>query len=966
MRIRKIKIFKRVLQLLSALPLVTLTGLSGCTHPDDRINNYNEGDGNEVTITVQIPGMQIPTTRSVDNADEAVVEEVDILVFQGDPMVLSQHVRGVNIAQSETGANSYKVQFRASLSTNSSATTVAIIANVNNEVEAAIAEARGVDETKENILSVLVHASLNPGNLSGNRTLIPMYGEAGVNGITSEMNISDVILTRMLARIDVANNAQNFNLLEVYAVNYHTAGYIAPAWNADGTLQSSTPESPMIPSIHPQQLGMDNAILYDYTTLSDENGMLGKIYAYEAEATTGLEGTDGHTNAACLIIKGEYPVGGATYFYRIDFASGYGVSEAGYMPLLRNHCYVVNINEVNGVGYTDREDALRSLGVMNNLRTEMLVIDVSNITNTVFNSQHYLGIGNNVTFDYSPDQTTADVLCTTNYFAGWQIDNTTYTNGIEYVIGESGWLEAKKDPNADSSAKTANLKLKTLSTNLSSVVWEANVHLKAGKLIHKLKVMQKGMYTRVIDEMGDEVTQLLFASNNDMVAEGIDPEPQSFMVEWEPIYHQVDIEKIDDNGFTWKNTATYNLTSLAAGGSFAFSVDPAIFGKPETDNDPFLEKKVRLDFKLGGAVTQSVNMRYVHYNLIAENIKDTYLMNGSQYSFTVKANDAWTATVTSNPKGAFVSWNINSGSGNTSAGEPLSFTLTDDVTGPSAGSIGATTFDITFTSVNNTFSPVTYTIECVSGVVWAGSNIYWDGGKLTFDDYTPTGNSAHYNYQGVFFRWGSLWGTGPTTTILSTDYAYKSNGSGHTRSSSYSWSSVPYWNTSVSNDRSSKYISEVVHTPANVSNGIGDICKYLTEQGEGGLLYGKKWRLPTAIEFNSVVESESSLTSLGKSHTDYSWSWNGIGGTNSDGTAAHNRGVYKSKAIGTPYFPASGYRGSALGVQGGVDSYGCYMSSSSADGSGKDYFFEFDSGSADTAKTISSTGRALSVRCVRE
>ncbi|MDR0939686.1 MAG: DUF4906 domain-containing protein [Mediterranea sp.] len=40
---------------------------------------------------------------------------------------------------------------------------------------------------------------------------------------------------------------------------------------------------------------------------------------------------------------------------------------------------------------------------------------------------------------------------------------------------------------------------------------------------------------------------------------------------------------------------------------------------------------------------------------------------------------------------------------------------------------------------------------------WAGSNIYWNGTNLTFDvNYDPA--SPHWNYQGVYFRWGSLVG----------------------------------------------------------------------------------------------------------------------------------------------------------------------------------------------------------------
>jgi hypothetical protein len=135
---------------------------------------------------------------------------------------------------------------------------------------------------------------------------------------------------------------------------------------------------------------------------------------------------------------------------------------------------------------------------------------------------------------------------------------------------------------------------------------------------------------------------------------------------------------------------------------------------------------------------------------------------------------------------------------------------------------------------------------------WAGSNIYFDGEKLTFDDANVY---THSNYQGVFFKWGSLWGIDPSgnnNSSWSNKFVYKPDG---TIESGYSWASIPC----VSDDalvadpppgktnNDWNYLLEI-HDPAN---GIGDICKYLTDKGWAPGSPARKWRMPTAAEFNA-------------------------------------------------------------------------------------------------------------------
>lgn len=508
-------IFERSQRLFPILSFICLLIMAGC------MNEHNVGitpsppSDYDIAITVTVSGTQAPTLRSMaDGNGEAAVSMIDVLVFApgatiGSPDVLLEHVQGTGITQSSSSSDNYQVQFHAQLTINPSASSMVILANVPN-----VATTIGPLTAKNYILEAFTYASSNslgvPDGWKWNTTNlsnydpVPMYGEIVLpsGGITDGMNITGGELTRMLARIDVVNNAtSDFILSEVHVVNYHTAGYIAPAWSTDGTLQSTLPATPMIPSTANQQIGTNNAMKYAYAGYNGGNGIYGEIYTYEAAATTGVEGTTGHMVAACLILEGTYLGDGGAYFYRVDFTAGedaagkkpgdegFNHSTVGYMPLYRNHRYTMSISAVKGIGYTSADAALHSLGVMNNLKTELFVVDESGITNTVFNGQYYLGLGSAVELDASTGNT-ARVKCTTNYVNGWQIDNSMHTNGIEFAAGDPVWLKAEKDPLA-ASVKTANLLLETLLTNTTVNDRVAYIHLKAERLTHKLKVTQK-------------------------------------------------------------------------------------------------------------------------------------------------------------------------------------------------------------------------------------------------------------------------------------------------------------------------------------------------------------------------------------------------------------------------------------------------------------------------------------------
>lgn len=535
-----IRKFRRIKTALVVGALAFSVALAGCSK-ETLIDGPVMPEGGDVTITVSIPAAQAPLTRSMaGGSGEAVVQSVDILVFRpgtaGGPEVLSQHAQGLNLVQSTSDGDQYRVRFKANLTIDATVSNVVLLANVAN-----VAGKIGAETNKLTILARLLSSSTgkwnsNPTNAGGGNptpgtdyTAIPMYGENPIasGGVKPGMIIGDVPLARMLARIDVVNDSPDFALSNVYVVNYNTAGYIAPAWNpSTGAILTSgqpgypynTNGAPHLPATSSPQIGEANALNYTYTA----PGLMGDIYTYEALANSGAEGTAAHTNAACLVMKGVY--GGNMYYYRVDFSAGtdaagktpgeagFSPSTVSYMPLYRNHRYAVTLSAVSGPGYASFGEALASSGIINNMKTSLLVVDESQIDNITFDNSHYLGVSNTVTLGGGIGTTTS-APGSTNSPYGWQIDTSKGIGGIEYISG-AGWLSASKAGAA--AVQKANIDLTAVIGNSSGDTRSAYVYVKAGNLTNKMLVSQTE-FLPVLPEIPDAGTLIagsVFASQS--------------------------------------------------------------------------------------------------------------------------------------------------------------------------------------------------------------------------------------------------------------------------------------------------------------------------------------------------------------------------------------------------------------------------------------------------------------------
>ncbi|GHV05174.1 hypothetical protein FACS189416_4520 [Bacteroidia bacterium] len=205
---------------------------------------------------------------------------------------------------------------------------------------------------------------------------------------------------------------------------------------------------------------------------------------------------------------------------------------------------------------------------------------------------------------------------------------------------------------------------------------------------------------------------------------------------------------------------------------------------------------------------------------------------------------------------------------------------------------------------------------------WAGSNIYWDGAKLTFAD---SDDKSKEQYQGVFFKWGSLVGMSsagtnaawPRITYYPTNPGVDDGWtSDPTKYATYA--NIPYINDAPAPyGLDNPYLTTITNDAATGADTIkalkGDICVYLTKVGAAPK--GKRWRMPTIAEFNA------------EDHYTKSGGFTQIFNQNEDGTTPISSG-WRRNNLNTPYFPASGFRVGATGVLNTPGTGGDYWSSS--------------------------------------
>ena len=440
--------------------LLLTVGLNGCVK-EPVIHNLTPGNGFTAAFTITVPGMKTPSTRALDATKEQKVSEVDVVIFENSTHTLVEYHRVPGSALT-AGSNPGDWRFTVEDIDHASGITAAIIANASQEVSGALstlASAGGgsyIGASKTDFLAALSVVNDGKWNTSSSGYwTIPMYGEVSVTTGSVHDTPHNAPLTRMLAKVDVVNDAHpagspvagDFELTAVHVVHYNGCGAVAPKWNpVTGDIPYSDPGAPQNTPANPRKVEWQaNGDELTYILPANADRIESEIYLFECRAQSGQTSTpaapapDKETR---LVFEGDYTDSdGITkkYYYPVDFHKD---QDTEYIPVLRNTCYRFTIEAVSGRGYERLDEAVAAMGVMSNLKTSLLVVDESNLRYLSWNGEYFLGSEDREVILDGTSGSTLSVKCVTNYAAGWEIDRSKGTGGIEYAGGSTGWLSA--------------------------------------------------------------------------------------------------------------------------------------------------------------------------------------------------------------------------------------------------------------------------------------------------------------------------------------------------------------------------------------------------------------------------------------------------------------------------------------------------------------------------------------------
>lgn len=474
--------------------LLILLTLTGCVQ-EEYTGSKKDGEG-MITFTLQLPQSG---TRALSGTDKNTVSEIDILVFNssanGGKFVGRNSIPFSEITPDQEDDS--KKTFNVKLSQGNY--DLVIFANAGTAIDATTLNGA----TKAEALAALKEEMPASGKWETDTSQpsyrsFPMWGDVGAITINENTNLTGnnaITMARMMARVDVAVSATNFQLSSVHVYNYNTEGLVAPvstAWDTDDEIVT-------VPSVIPN-VRVKGPIDYKNQEIDAENNSCHhEIYIFEAENLNG-DTPKASSDRTCLVVggiwdansDGNFTNDGPATFYRVDFSTGKEASEK-FMDVLRNHQYSVDIKKVSEQGYSTANDAF---------------IGGSRITATVgvWNLAHQRAIlgGQNfleVDKDDHKLMRIDKVLFTaiTDHADGIYIDESE----IEYtppVTSGNEWLSVIDNTGADGST-TRKFYVKALE-NSTNAVRSAKLKLRTGNL------------TKIINLTQDYSIAPLFARSN--------------------------------------------------------------------------------------------------------------------------------------------------------------------------------------------------------------------------------------------------------------------------------------------------------------------------------------------------------------------------------------------------------------------------------------------------------------------
>ena len=786
MRIKHYTLIVAFLAISMGIPLV-----QGCSDPFDEYGNGGTEmpvrDGwTSVSMSVEGLGLRNPLTRSLtpEGENSTAAERIRVLVFDKDNK-FSYEAKVTSYIPSGDPADKKDKGTMTLLAKNTPSGDTSTFVMLANVTRSANTDADGLaGKTREEVMQLFTFSMPDKGIWKDGE--LPMWGASDPVRVDHSAGavpkLGTVYLVRAVARVDVGLNLSNISegastfdekaggiegitLTKVFFYNTNTTGRVSPFENGIYWDEANRKaKQPSIPDPAPAVTGK-----IDRTpSIVDEKILLREVYVPEAVnvPTAATQGGNGETlpeNNTENYLKRPYIVVGLTgadksrpdkeTFFRIDYLKRTGAEADAtyeYLPLLRNHRYLVNIKAVGGPGFDTEEDARK--GPAANIMYNVVVWNESTMSDVLYDGQYMLGVSaDHFTFYREGGSLTAKVQ--TSWPEGFTIeglpawisysikpsdpdktaptDEKTATFTVtEHVDASRRWPEKPED--AQNALKAAYVKAgrmkwflgfeqsKDINVTLQIFADEAcsrplefiEVNQYGESYGQAGKVVTKDGRTLTAEEAGARVTFYVKTEPHDLEpvfhAEAANP----FKIEkagqlaggiWKYTVTAPDItgntEYFDNFNTTYTFTVTHVETGRSASGKLSLL-------QKEYNAIPFFDK-------------------FLHQSLLVSN-NSIYLMDGKQKQYYVKANSEY--------KIELVSALSDNGAGDvietfapfyekdpSLSGKPVSFTAVDDITTSRLYS-GKAKFKIY--SPDGLFPEREFELELVSGIVQPEANTY--------------------------------------------------------------------------------------------------------------------------------------------------------------------------------------------------------------------------------------------------
>ncbi|WP_420187336.1 hypothetical protein M1B74_00700 [Bacteroides pyogenes] len=381
-------VLKRLPFVVVAVLLLFVAGIS-CRDEDSVSGRSDESStlSGRATLTLQISGFRPPSGTRV-GVDEEAISELDVFLFHSvsgsETVAFMQHVSGSELhATSISGEASLSMSIPAGVYSR-----LVLVANAHVELTSSgIATGSsyaslGQVETRQR------YGQMAYGGIADKQ--IPMYGEykpsGGIDIRAGEPKIfpETVSLIRSMARVDIINQATNFQLVAMRFYNAVENGtvYVNPTTYTVGYTAPTLPAS-----LIPVPNGHGTAPYIEISVGSPT------YYLYEQRASDPAVGFQGMSRPR-IVVWGNYE--GNCFYYPLDYMWD-GVKAGGTkgtpMPILRNHRYIFTIKEIKGKGYASEEEAATAPESMTNgvVVATMHVLDGA-YTDIVYDRQGFLAV----------------------------------------------------------------------------------------------------------------------------------------------------------------------------------------------------------------------------------------------------------------------------------------------------------------------------------------------------------------------------------------------------------------------------------------------------------------------------------------------------------------------------------------------------------------------------------------------